>query len=89
MAKTKEVGKLGPFETTKFTAVQLQNELWDVLRNLRERKIRASDANAVTQVAKEICNIAKVELQHKLLDQMMQGSRKPSKLPLISHDSDR
>lgn len=45
----------------------LENELWDVLQLVREKKVKPPEANAVTMAAKEICNITRLKLQYRAL----------------------
>lgn len=47
------------------TVEDLQNYLWDVLEKLKNKKIKVTEANAMTMAAKEICNSARLELQYK------------------------
>lgn len=49
------------------TAQNLSNELWEVLKDARSRKIKPNEANAVTQAARTICSVAKLELQYATL----------------------
>jgi chromosome condensin MukBEF complex kleisin-like MukF subunit len=56
------------FESTKFTPEMMENELWDVLKKVRERKIKVSEANSIIGAAKEICNLARLRLQYRLLE---------------------
>jgi len=51
----------------KLTVENLQNQLWDVLIKVKQKKIQPSEANSVIMAAKEICNITRLELQYKAM----------------------
>jgi hypothetical protein len=73
MAKAKK-REDSPFASKNFTAENLQDELWSVLQKVKGKKISPGEANAVTMAAKEICNVARISLQYKLLQGPTQQS---------------
>lgn len=60
--------KSNVFESKKFTPEMLENELWDVLRGVRTKRLKPAEANSVIFAAKEICAIARLRLQYKILE---------------------
>jgi hypothetical protein len=56
------------FESTKFTPEMLENQLWDVLSQVRSKKIKPTEANSVISAAKELCNLSRLRLQYRLLE---------------------
>lgn len=56
------------FASSQFTPEMLENELWDVLKRVRKRTIKTTEANSVIMAAKELCNLARLRLQYKLLE---------------------
>ena len=65
--KKMEVRDVNPFASEKITPEKLQDELWDVLTLLKSKKIKPDEANAVTMAAREICNVARLQLQYSVL----------------------
>lgn len=55
------------FETENFDERQLLNVLWDVLQGVRNKTIAVKEANSVVMAAKEICNIARLQIQREVL----------------------
>jgi hypothetical protein len=51
----------------ELTVAGLQDELWRVLQQVRDKKIKPSEANSITMAVKEICNITRLELQYKAM----------------------
>lgn len=49
------------------SADNLQDVLWDTLLKVKEKKLKPNEANSVTFAAKEIINMARLELQWKAL----------------------
>ena len=41
----------------------LKNMLWDTMNNLKGGNIQAKDANAIASQSREICRVAKLELE--------------------------
>lgn len=56
------------FESNKFTPEMLEEQLWDVLKKVRSRQIKPTEANSVISAAKELCNLSRLRLQYKLLE---------------------
>lgn len=55
------------FETKKFTPKMLEEVLWDTLRGVQKGKVDLKEANSVISSVKEICNLARLRLQYRLL----------------------
>lgn len=56
------------FESAKFNPEMLENELWDVLQKVRNKKIKPNEANSIICAAKEICNLARLRIQYRILE---------------------
>lgn len=48
-------------------ASNLQEVLWDVLNQVKNRKMKPNESNSITFAAKEIINAARLELQWKMV----------------------
>lgn len=44
-------------------ATALQNQLWETLRAVKTKKLRAPEANAIASQAREICRITKLQIE--------------------------
>ena len=67
----------------ELTVEGLQDLLWDTLNKLKEKKITPQDANAVTMAAKEICNVTRLQLQHRALLMGPNTSLKYGDVPML------
>lgn len=56
------------FSSQKFDSETLQSVLWETLLNVRGNKLEVSKANSIIGAAKEICNIARLDIQRELLN---------------------
>lgn len=65
--------EVNPFSSKEFTPESLQDQLWDVLQAVKKKSISPSEANAVTMAAKEICNVARLQIQYRMLEGMDKG----------------
>lgn len=50
-------------KTKALTAINLKDELWVTLQDLREGKVQAGQADAIASQAREILRTVKVQLQ--------------------------
>lgn len=55
------------FASNKVDPELLQNTLWETLQAVKNKKVDVKEANSIIAAAKEICNIARLELQVKVL----------------------
>lgn len=55
------------FESSKFTAEMLENELWEVLKKTKSKSIKINEANVVIAAAKELCNLSRLRLQYRIM----------------------
>lgn len=53
----------------ELSSENLQDVLWETLQKVKDRKLKPNEANAVTFAAKEIVNMARLELQWKAITQ--------------------
>ena len=49
---------------TEFTAVSLQNMLWDTMTQVKNEKVTPQVANAISASAREITSIARIQMQY-------------------------
>lgn len=69
-----KINQTNPFVSKKFTPESLQDVLWDVLQKVKKKEIAPSEANSVTMAAKEICNVARLQIQFKMLEGIEKNS---------------
>lgn len=53
--------------TKDLTSTNLQNVLWETLNQVKSKRIRPNEANAIAAQAREICRISKITLEHMRL----------------------
>lgn len=56
------------FASKAVSPESLQAVLWETLQKSRTKKISPKEANVIIGAAKEICNVARLDLQYKILD---------------------
>lgn len=65
---SKKVAKQQVFAASKVTPEALQTVLWETLNKARSKKVSPAQANVIINAAKEICNVARIDLQYKVLN---------------------
>lgn len=49
---------------TNLTADNLSEVLWNAIRDLRSKKMKPQDANAISSMSREICRVKRTQLDY-------------------------